>query len=99
MCAHTLCCKSFILLFSELYDNLGKMSATLKENIVSGMKNMWESLSEFARSHTTGATGLPQEQPDTPTEPSPSREDTPEGMVYWTMCVQHVHKWCIEPTQ
>lgn len=63
----------------ELYDNLGRVGASLKENIVTGMKNMWVSLSEFARSHTSGPAGQTQEQvPDTPTEPNPPRDLTPE---------------------
>ena len=63
---------------AELYENLGRMGASLKENLMVGMRNMWESLSEFARSHKSpGAAGLTQgqEQPDTPTEPEPHPQD------------------------
>ena len=65
---------------AELYENLGRMGASLKENLVVGVRNMWESLSEFARSHTSPNTaalaqGQGQEQPDTPTEPEPHPQD------------------------
>ena len=64
---------------TELYENLGRMGASLKENLMVGMRNMWESLSEFARSHTSNAAALAQgqgqEQPDTPTELEPHPQD------------------------
>ena len=63
---------------TELYENLGRMGASLKENLMVGVRNMWESLSEFARSHTTpnaAALAQGQEQPDTPTEPEPHPQD------------------------
>ena len=71
---------------AELYENLGRMGASLKENLMVGMRNMWESLSEFARSHTSSTAALTQgqeeEQPDMPTELKPhSQEENGEFIV------------------
>ena len=76
---------------TELYENLGRMGASLKENLMVGMRNMWESLSEFARSHTASAAAHSQEQgqeqPDTPLqlEPHP-QEDNGVFSVQQPMC-------------
>ena len=40
----------------ELYDNLGTMGASIKHHLVEGMRNMWQQLNEFARSHAYAGT-------------------------------------------
>ena len=64
-------CKYVFL--TELYENLGKMGANLKQNIVSGVRNMLASINEFARSHTS--TGTQQET--TPITMPPEPEESP----------------------
>ena len=45
-----ICIRLFV---AELYDNLGTMGASIKQHLVEGMRNMWQQLNEFARSHTS----------------------------------------------
>jgi len=37
----------------ELYDSLGTVGASIKQHLVEGVRNMWQQLNEFARSHTS----------------------------------------------
>ena len=78
----------FVLFVSELYDNLGKVGASLKENIMTGMKNMWDSLSEFARSHTAGPMQPSSHEPPPDTPSTPVQNDTQfEGTYVHTVCM------------
>ena len=38
---------------TELYENLGQVGASIKHHLVEGMRNMWQQLNEFARSHSS----------------------------------------------
>ena len=58
---------------AELYENLGKMGANLKQNIVSGVRNMLASINEFARSHTSS------QQETTPITMLPELEEPPSN--------------------
>ncbi len=42
-----------IYILTEIYENLGQVSTNLKAYLVDGMRNMWQQLNEFARSHTS----------------------------------------------
>jgi len=56
-----------------LYENLGKMGANLKQNIVEGVRNMLASINEFARSHTSSGT----QQETAPITMAPEPEEPP----------------------
>ena len=65
---------------AELYENLGKMGANLKQNIVEGVRNMLASINEFARSHTSS--GAQQEAtPITAASPEPEELTNEQGSV------------------
>ena len=68
----------------ELYENLGRVGTTLKENFLGGVRNMWESISEFARSHTTGQAGGSSEQQAGSVAVEPKAE--PEGQFGVLYC-------------
>lgn len=61
----------------ELYENLGKMGANLKQNIVTGVRNMLASINEFARSHTSSGT----QKEATPIATLPEPEEPPSDQV------------------
>lgn len=70
----------------ELYENIGQVSTNLKTYLVDGMRNMWQQLNEFARSHTASGqeqlqvtdADVPQEEP----EPEPAMEpEVPIGSL------------------
>jgi len=64
---------------TELYENLGKMGANLKQNIVEGVRNMLASINEFARSHTSS--GAQQEaMPITATPPEAEELSNEQGI-------------------
>lgn len=51
---------------TELYENIGQVSTNLKAYLVDGMRNMWQQLNEFARSHTSGQEQLQVTDSDMP---------------------------------
>ena len=55
--------------FSELYETVEQVGASMKQYVVEGMRNMWQQLNELARSHRTEEQGqvMGTEEPDTPT--------------------------------
>ena len=46
----------FVVFAIELYENLGQVGASIKHHLVEGMRNMWQQLNEFARSHSSSYT-------------------------------------------
>ena len=49
---------------TELYENLGQVGASIKHHLVEGMRNMWQQLNEFARSHSSNYS-IEKEQQET----------------------------------
>ncbi len=47
------CILTVVFIVSELYENIGQVSTNLKTYLVDGMRNMWQQLNEFARSHSS----------------------------------------------
>ena len=64
---------------AELYENLGKMGTNLKQNIVTGVRNMLASINEFARSHTS--TGAQKEATPITMPPEPEEPPSDQGLV------------------
>lgn len=48
--------------FAELYENLGQVGASIKHHLVEGMRNMWQQLNEFARSHSSSYVAEKEQQ-------------------------------------
>ena len=46
----------------ELYENLGQVGASIKHHLVEGMRNMWQQLNEFARSHSSSYVAEKEQQ-------------------------------------
>ena len=53
LCVYALNGLFCVPLFAELYENLGQVGASIKHHLVEGMRNMWQQLNEFARSHSS----------------------------------------------
>ncbi len=65
-CVHVCEQISYKIIDTELYENIGQVSTNLKAYVVDGMRNMWQQLNEFARSHTSGQEQLQVTDSDMP---------------------------------
>ena len=45
-----------LLYCAELYENLERAGASVKQYLVDGIRNMWQQLNELARAHSTDQT-------------------------------------------
>lgn len=65
LCVYALNGLFCVPLSAELYENLGQVGASIKHHLVEGMRNMWQQLNEFARSHSSSYVAEKEQQDTT----------------------------------